>query len=74
MLNDNPILNIDFIEDGNIKQIIGISLSNWQEYRKQNKDNKIEVKSWTVWTTPDEELRERYKQVAKQYFESKKNI
>ncbi|QVK06981.1 BspA family leucine-rich repeat surface protein [Mycoplasma mycoides] len=73
MLTDNPILNIDFIEDGDIKQIIGISLSDWQAYRKQNKDSKIEVKSWAVWKTPAEELYEKYKQVAKQYFESNKN-
>ncbi|MDQ0567617.1 ImmA/IrrE family metallo-endopeptidase [Mycoplasma yeatsii] len=72
MINDNPILNIDYIEDGDIKQFAGISLSNWKEYRKQNKDSKIEVKSWAVWQTPVEELRERYQQVAKQYFDSEK--
>ncbi|AJM71555.1 BspA family leucine-rich repeat surface protein [Mycoplasma yeatsii] len=72
MINDNPILNIDYIENGDIKQFAGISLSNWKEYRKQNKDSKIEVKSWSVWQTPVEELRERYQQVAKQYFDSEK--
>ncbi|QVK09725.1 BspA family leucine-rich repeat surface protein [Mycoplasma mycoides subsp. capri] len=53
--------------------MIGISLSDWQAYRKQNKDSKIEVKSWAVWKTPVEELYEKYKQVAKQYFESNQN-